>query len=33
MPLSKGGIAVASVLGENSAPCPCRMGNKQAAGV
>jgi len=29
----KGGIAVASILGENSAPCPCRKGGKQALAV
>ena len=33
MPLSKGGIAVASILGENSAPCPYRKGCNQATGV
>jgi hypothetical protein len=33
LPLSKGGIAVASDLGENSAPCPYRQGSKLATGV
>jgi len=32
-PPGKGGIAVASILGENSAPCPYRKGSKQATGV
>jgi hypothetical protein len=33
LPPGKGGIAVASILGENSAPCPYRKGSKQATGV